>query len=161
MNINAELVAFRPKLSNMAWKLTKNRDDAEDLVQETYVRALGNLDQFDPATGTDGLRAWVATIMKNFFKSALRKAGRLVFTDDPDYAAKLVTAPNQQATVELREALVHVEALGPRMASAVLHRAVGTHYAEAATVLGCAQGTFKSRSARGIRKLSARYQRSV
>ncbi len=66
INMKAPMRAF-------ALNLTRDRDDALDLVQETYVRALSNQDKFHEGTN---LKAWLLTIMKNIFINNYRKASR-------------------------------------------------------------------------------------
>src|SRR6266851_8054892 len=60
-------------LYRTALRLTHNRAEAEDLVQETWVRALRHFDQFDPGSNC---RAWLVTILRNAFLNKLRREGR-------------------------------------------------------------------------------------
>jgi RNA polymerase sigma-70 factor, ECF subfamily len=80
---------IRHKLRGYALYLTRNANDADDLVQSTLLRAFRKLDQYSPGTN---LRAWMSMIMKNLFISERRKTmGRahvLVYVDElPDFAA--------------------------------------------------------------------------
>ena len=57
-----EIINLEPSLTRYAYSLTSNMDDAKDLVQETYFKALYNQDKFDEQTN---IKAWMYTIMKN------------------------------------------------------------------------------------------------
>ena len=64
------LYGLKPSLSAFAYNLTKNQDDAQDLIQETTFRALNNKDKFRAGTN---FKAWMFTIMKNIFINNYRK----------------------------------------------------------------------------------------
>jgi RNA polymerase sigma-70 factor, ECF subfamily len=67
-----DVLPLLPSLYSAAMRLTRNRSDAEDLVQETYLRALAHRDQYTPGTNC---RAWLFTICRNVFvKGAMRDA---------------------------------------------------------------------------------------
>ena len=89
-----------PSLRAFARALANDRDRADDLVQETIVKALSNLDRFQ--TGTN-IRAWLFTILRNSFFSELRKQRREVADVDGKYAAQLTTRATQIDAVEFRD----------------------------------------------------------
>ena len=62
-----------PALRAFARSLTRNRTEADDLVQETLLKALSNIDKFDPGTN---LRAWLFTILRNTYYTDIRKRRR-------------------------------------------------------------------------------------
>ena len=67
-------------LYRVALRLAQNRSEAEDLVQETYLKAYQHFDQFDPGTNC---RAWLLTILRNNFLNRMKKLGReLLEADD-------------------------------------------------------------------------------
>jgi RNA polymerase sigma-70 factor (ECF subfamily) len=74
IEFNHKILNLSDNLQYFAYSLTSNRDDAKDLIQETYLRAITHKDKFDPSTN---LKAWVYTIMKNVFINKYRKAVRL------------------------------------------------------------------------------------
>lgn len=65
-----ELVALQGNMRNFAFSLTLNRDDAEDLIQETTLKVLDNQDKFIDNVNFKG---WVLTIMKNIFINNYRR----------------------------------------------------------------------------------------
>lgn len=67
------IIELKTPLKAFALNLTRDRDDALDLVQETYFRALSNQDKFHDGTN---LKAWLLTIMKNIFINNYRKASK-------------------------------------------------------------------------------------
>ena len=70
-NFNIRLMKHRNLLRNYAFNLTRNIQDAEDLFQDTYLRAFTYKDKFNEATN---FRAWTCTIMKNIFINAYRRS---------------------------------------------------------------------------------------
>ena len=89
-----------PSLRAFAISLCGNVDRADDLVQETMLRALANIDSFQPGTN---MSAWLFTILRNLFRSDYRKRRREVEDADGSYAKTLKTQPTQQAHLEFEE----------------------------------------------------------
>lgn len=148
-----DLVAMIPTLRAFAWSLARSSSDAEDLVQDTLIKALTNREKFRPGTN---LRAWLFTILRNTFYSATARRAREVPDTDGAHAARLVSDPSQDWAAEftsLRRALddlpdEHREAI-------VLVGAAGLSYEEAAAITGSALGTIKSRVHRARTRLTA------
>ena len=146
-----DVVAQIPSLRAFAWSLSRNSSDADDLVQETLIKAWTHRDRFEPGTN---LRAWLFTILRNTYYTAVVKRRREVADEDGRHAASLSEAPTQDwsmAVHNLRGALAklpdeHREAL-------VLVGAAGLSYEEAAVICGCALGTIKSRVNRARSRL--------
>ena len=80
------VLAAVPKLRAFAISLSGNVDRADDLVQETLLRALANIESFQPGTN---LQAWLFTILRNLFRSEYRKRRREVEDTDGNYAESL------------------------------------------------------------------------
>ena len=70
IEFNHQLIGLETKLSRFAMSLTYNREEAQDLLQETYLKALSHRDKF---VGYTNLKAWAFTIMKNTFINNYRK----------------------------------------------------------------------------------------
>src|ERR671910_3830793 len=94
------LLDVMPSLRAFAISLSGNVDRADDLVQDTIVRALANAHRFEPGTN---LNAWLFTILRNLFHSEYRKRRREVEDADGSYAATLRTAPDQQAHLDFED----------------------------------------------------------
>jgi RNA polymerase sigma-70 factor, ECF subfamily len=142
-----------PNLRAFAISLCGNVDRADDLVQETLLRALANIDSFQPGTN---ISAWLFTILRNHFRSEYRKRRREVEDSDGHYAESLKTQPNQIGQVEFREFREALAQLPSDQREAlVLVGASGFSYEEAANICGCAVGTIKSRVNRARTRLAA------
>lgn len=152
-------------LLRVALRLTRNRQDAEDLVQDTLLRAYRALDRFDGAYP----RAWLLTIMRNANRNRVRKRWPELLVDE-DRALAVLPArgadgregPAESVTEAMPDATL-IDALG-RLSPA--HRAVvamidvdGLSYHEAAEVLAVPVGTVTSRLHRARRKLRTRLER--
>ena len=70
IEFNHRILGLQNNLQYFAYSLTSNREDANDLMQETYLKAITHKDKFDPSTN---LKAWVYTIMKNTFINKYRR----------------------------------------------------------------------------------------
>jgi RNA polymerase sigma factor (sigma-70 family) len=145
------LLAAVPGLRTFAFSLTRDADRADDLVQDTLVRAWAKADSFTAGTN---LTAWLFTILRNLFYSEQRKRKREVEDADGKKAERLVSLPDQNARAELadfRTALVRLPA--PQQEALMLIGAHGLSYEEAAEIVGVAIGTVKSRVNRARTRL--------
>ena len=152
MNFRDELVANLPRLRAFAISLCGTPHQADDLVQETLLKALANRDKFEEGTN---LRAWLFTILRNVYFSLHRKRRREVEDVDRSMAAALVVAPEQYGHVELKDfqrALLQIP--DEQREALLLVGAAGFSCEEAATVAGCAVGTIKSRVSRARTRLA-------
>ncbi|MGI3212951.1 sigma-70 family RNA polymerase sigma factor [Roseovarius tibetensis] len=133
-------------LRRRALKLTGNAHRAEDLVQDTLLKAWANRDRYRPDTG---LRPWLFTILRNTFLSGLRKSRREVEDIDDVRAGALSEEPAQEHALALKELICVVARLplGQRRAL-VLVGAYGFSQVEAANACKCTIGTIKSRVSR-------------
>ncbi len=147
-----EMLGALPSLRAFAISLTNNVDAADDLVQETILKAWKNIDRFERGTN---LNAWLFTILRNQFHTVWRKQRREVEDPDEAHAGKLRSIPAQPghlALIEMREAL---EKLPPDQREALLLvGAEGLSYEEAAQICAVAVGTIKSRVNRARKRLA-------
>jgi RNA polymerase sigma-70 factor (ECF subfamily) len=148
----ADLIELLPSLRAFARSLTHNVAQADDLVQDTLVKALANVDRFEPGTN---LRAWLFTILRNHYYSQLRKAKREVEDADGRHAARIAVRGEQDGSVDLEDFKVAFAQLAPDHREVLtLVGASGCSYEEAAQICGCAVGTIKSRVNRARRRLA-------
>ena len=157
----ADALSHLDSLYGTALRLVRNEADAQDLVQDTYVKAFKSARQFTPGTN---LKAWLFTILHNTFRNRRRDQGRDpvdVDSDRMDTAAPVDPAatPEQQLLrgsldVNLQDAL---DALPEAFREAVWLRDVEEFpYAEIAEMVGVPVGTVMSRISRGRRMLYER-----
>ena len=141
------LAAVIPHLRAFGRSLSGSRDLADDLVQETLLKAWAARKRFQAGTN---MRAWTFIILRNLFLSQMRRA-RFKGEWDDVTAAKILAAPaSQDRHIELgdmQRALLHLPQ--PQREALILVGAGGFAYEEAAQICGCAVGTIKSRVARG------------
>lgn len=170
----SEALSHAPSLYNLARRLSASDSDAEDLVQETYARALGGAATFAPGTN---LRAWLFRILRNAWVDLLRRRRR-----DPAGGGQPGLEPNSEPPAEeqaqgpellrgdleldrLRRVVsAEIEAalgqLGEEARTVVLLDLEGLTEVEVAEVMGCAVGTVKSRLSRAraaLRRLLQHY----
>src|SRR5499433_843958 len=151
-SVRDAVLAAVPSLRAFAISLCGNVDRADDLVQETLLRALANIDSFEPGSN---MPAWLFTILRNLFRSEYRKRRREVEDADGSYAQSLKSQPEQTGHVEFQEFRGALAKLPPDQREAlILVGASGFSYEEAAEICGCAVGTIKSRVNRARTRLS-------
>ena len=95
-----ELIGLVPELRAFAISLSRNPSTADDLVQETVLKAWSKLDSFEPGTN---MRAWLFTILRNTFYSNARKGKREVADVDGAYAARLSQKPDHDGRLAMRD----------------------------------------------------------
>lgn len=151
-NLKVELISAIPNLRAFAVSLCGNSDRADDLVQETLVKAWGSLASFTEGTN---LTAWLFTILRNIYYSEYRKRRREAPDPDGAIAARLVAPDSQHAHMDFldfREALQKLPV--DQREALILVAASGLSYEEAAEICGCAAGTMKSRVNRARNRLA-------
>ncbi|GJE78657.1 NepR family anti-sigma factor [Methylorubrum suomiense] len=149
----ADAVAFRqgltealPALRGFAISLTVNASQADDLVQETLLKAWANQHRFLPGTN---LTAWLMTIARNAFYTERRRRKREVEDADGTAAGQLIELPAQEHGMELQKVLQAMAVLPAVQREAlILVGAGGMTYEAAAELIGCQIGTVKSRVSR-------------
>jgi RNA polymerase sigma-70 factor, ECF subfamily len=150
-----QIVSFSAHLKRYARRLAKNSAVlADDLVQDTILRALVHSDQFEPGTN---LGAWLHTILRNSFSNEIRRTRGFVGVNEANTLDGLNGAmdADQNWRVELRELAAHYGELPEAQREAISLVALhGYSYEKAALKVGCAVGTMKSRVSRGRAALS-------
>jgi RNA polymerase sigma-70 factor (ECF subfamily) len=165
-DVGREALAYADALHNLARYLTGNDPDAEDLVQDTYTRALAGAHGFTPGTN---LKAWLFRILRNTFISGYRRRRRDPVSGGLDTVAPAhVDASPIEGTLrgdveldrlrkvvaeEIEDALM---SLSEEARTVVLLDLEGLTETDVADVLGCALGTVKSRLSRARAALRRR-----
>lgn len=152
MAINDDLLATIPKLRAFAISLCGRTARADDLVQETLVKAWANIHTFEQGTN---IVAWLYTILRNEFYSEYRKSRHEVADEDGRHAARQASHPTQEGHMRFLDFRTAMNRLAADQREAlILVGASGLSYEEAATMCGCAVGTMKSRVNRARTKLA-------
>lgn len=163
----ADVLALLDPLFGTALRLTRNRADAEDLVQDTVVKALRFSDRFTPGTN---LKAWLYTILHNTWRNRRRDAARNTVEVDSTLVDEAASLPDGPAVLETPERILLRESLGGDLQAALdelpeafreavwLRDVEEFSYAEIARTLDIPMGTVMSRIARGRRLLFRRLQ---
>ena len=150
-DIRVALIAAIPNLRAFAISLCGNADRADDLVQETLMKAWGNIGSFTEGTN---MPAWLFTILRNIFYSDYRKRRREVDDPDGEMAGRLSTLPDQPGHMDFIDFKTALQKLPPDQREAlILVGASGLSYEAAADICKCAVGTMKSRVNRGRARL--------
>jgi RNA polymerase sigma-70 factor (ECF subfamily) len=150
-----EVLPHTDRLFRLAMWLERNRDDAEDVVQETMIQALRSFHRFQPGTNC---RAWLITILQRIVSNRRRARGRSIFIDDPDdriaNSVPFVPPVPQELTDELvLESLRRLPT--PYQDVILLCDIEELSYKEAAEALAIPLGTVMSRLHRGRERLRA------
>ena len=139
------------RVFRLAYRLTGNKHDAEDLTQEVFVRVFRSLDSYTPGT----FEGWIHRITTNLFLDLVRRRARIRFDALPDDAERVSSGertPAERYDDGLFDADVQaaLDALAPEFrAAVVLCDIEGLSYEEIADVLGIKLGTVRSRIHRG------------
>ena len=143
-----ELVSLEKLLSRFALKLTANKEDANDLLQDTYLRALKYRNHFEDSTN---LRAWTCTIMKNTFINNYRKTIRRNTTIDSTKElyyfgqSRDVVSVDPEASICEKEINAAIDSLDNEYKVPFKMHYQGYKYKEISDILGLKIGTVKSR----------------
>ena len=152
--MRAELTDELPHLRRYAMSLARQKDEADDLVQECLVKALAAADKFEPGTN---LCAWLFTILRNAFINKTRDRARAnALTDGMAKLYGMSSPPSQHSSLELRETTAAIDRLPPSQRQAlilVVHE--GCSYQTAAKIMGTPTGTVRSRLSRAREALRA------
>ena len=141
-----------PRLRAFGISLARDVSMADDLVQQTILKAWSNIDKFDPATNLD---AWLFTILRNSYYSTLRKTRREVQDSEGTFAASLSEKPEHDGRLAMRDFQRAFDRLSPEHREVlILVGASGFSCEQAAETMGVAVGTVKSRASRARKRLA-------
>lgn len=145
---NHNMLGHNESLRYYAYSLTANKEDAHDLLQDTYVKALSNKDKFDPSTN---MKAWTYTIMKNIFINNIRKLRRLntILDDSGDQynlgGDQKDSSINPESVFNYGEIMEAISGLDDNHRIPFERHIEGHKYKEIAEELSLPIGTVKSR----------------
>jgi RNA polymerase sigma-70 factor (ECF subfamily) len=147
---DADLLAWVPRLRRYARALAGNRDDADDLVQDTLERAWTRASLW---RNVGDMRAWLFSIMHNLHVDE-RRRGRLATVAADEDTPEVAIAPTQGERLAVRDLQAALDRLAPEQREVVLLVALeDMAYADIAATLGLPIGTVMSRLARGRERL--------
>lgn len=147
-----DLIAAMPAVRGFARTFERDAARADDLVQETLVKAWASRERFEPGTN---MKAWLFTILRNVYISQYRRARRETEDADGALAARLTEKGRQEghmALLDLQAALAELP--DDQREALIMIGAAGLSYDEAAKVVGVRAGTIKSRASRGRARLT-------
>lgn len=147
-----ELVEHLPAMRAFALSLTRNSSTADDMVQDTIVKAWTNIEKFDRGSS---MRAWLFTILRNTYYSSRRKTRREVADVDGVFTESLAEKPAHDGHMQMADFRKALAQLNDEQREALLLvGASGFSYEEAAQMCGVAVGTIKSRTNRARAQLA-------
>ncbi|MFI0849110.1 sigma-70 family RNA polymerase sigma factor [Mesorhizobium sp. IMUNJ 23232] len=145
------LVDTIPALRAFARTFDPRADRADDLVQETLLKGLAAIDQFNPGTS---MRSWLFTIMRNAFYTGCKREKRECTSVEDDVGRRLTVEASQEWTLSGGEVQRAMERLPASQREVVCLVAIlGVSYIEAAEICGCEIGTIKSKLSRARNRL--------
>ena len=148
-----DIIPYLPHLRAFARMLARDRTLADDLVQETVVRALSHAHQFQPGTN---LKAWLTTILRNAYFTEKRSQGRVMRLGTEVVRDAVVANGGQEWHLRMRDFEGAFNTLPAVQREALLLvGASGFSYEQAAGMVGCAVGTMKSRVSRARLQLQS------
>jgi RNA polymerase sigma-70 factor, ECF subfamily len=151
-----DLLAAIPSLRAFGLSLTSRGDRADDLVQETLMKAWKYHESFTAGTN---MKAWLYTILRNEFYTQIRKRKREVEDADGLHSNKVAVHGDQEGHLDMADLTIALSKLPEDQREAiVLVGASGFSYEEAAKICGCAVGTIKSRVNRARNRLAVLLQ---
>jgi RNA polymerase sigma-70 factor, ECF subfamily len=148
--LSDDIVLSLPHLRTVARKVARDRFLADDLVQETVLRALVHAHQFRPGTN---LKAWLTTILRNFYINEKRVEKRQMQFSTSFASDAAMARGEQEGHLELLEVERVFATLPTAQREALALVGGGFCYEEAARMAGCSVGTIKSRASRARSQL--------
>lgn len=146
------LVKEIPNLRAFAASLSGSVQLADDLVQDTMLKAWSNASSFTEGTN---IRAWLFTILRNTYYSLYRRRGREVQDVDGAYSARVAVAGGQEGAIDLADFRIALAKLPEEQREVlIMVGATGLSYEETAAICGVAVGTIKSRVNRARSRLA-------
>ncbi|MCW1411931.1 sigma-70 family RNA polymerase sigma factor [Rhizobium sp. 1AS11] len=145
-NLEEEIVALMPAVRRFAMRFERSATDADDLTQDTMLKALANVDQFRPGTN---VKSWLFTIARNTYCTKYRIRQRYTLHADMEVAGSgQAVQSTQEWSLRTREVDKAISSLDADKRRVLLMAISGESYEDIAGACGCGLGTIKSRIAR-------------
>ncbi len=153
-SVKEDAASYIDQLYRVAYHLTKKKDDADDLVQETYLRAISNHEQFEPGTN---LKAWLTRILYNLFVNRYHHDKKTVSFERSTADTEISWLDSMESSnpgpeaeflqTELKDKLKEaLDSLAEESATPIVLVDIGGFsYAEVAEIVSCPIGTVRSR----------------
>lgn len=163
-DFSTEAISHREALTYFAIRLTRNKEEAEDLLQETLLKAFSNKDKF---TDHSNLKAWMFTIMKNIFINHYRKGTKMKMVFDSSKESFLLnmkeskTSYSPESRVNYQQIQEFIARLDPDFNRPLTMYFEGFKYKEIAEEMDLPIGTIKSRIFVARKQLAGQLQEFV
>lgn len=151
MDFSALLIREMKRVRQFAYSLCRDRDLAEDLMQDTLMKAIENQEKFEEGTN---LRGWLLTICRNEYFSKIRRHKRVCEDPDGIMSARVQSNEDQLGALIAKDAISHIIMLPTALQRALMAAASGMTIEEMAECLSVPDGTVKSRVHRARMALS-------
>jgi RNA polymerase sigma-70 factor (ECF subfamily) len=158
---NTMILSHESFLLQLAMKLTRSSEDSNDLLQETFFKALKNKDKFQEGTNIKG---WLYTIMKNTFINAYRKRkNQNTFVDDTDNkyflnVGEVDKTTNTDAGIDQEYLMRQIESVERTYVETFMMYYNGYKYEEISEIMDIPLGTVKSRIFLARKKMQGKLQ---
>ncbi len=144
--LHENIASCFPRLRILARHLARDRELADDLVQEAILRVLTYAHHFEPGTNFE---AWVATILRNCYYTEMRRKARVSRADMGSRSEAMSLSGGQEENLRLHECeRAYLSLPAAQREAMALVVGNGLSYQEASKMAGCAPGTVKSRISR-------------
>jgi RNA polymerase sigma-70 factor (ECF subfamily) len=143
--IEKDIVALMPAVRRFAMRFERCATNADDLTQDTMLKALAHIDQFQPGTN---LKSWLFTIARNTYCTKYKIRQRFTLCADMEVTAGQAVQSTQEWSLRTAEVDRAISSLDPDKRQVLLMAISGDSYEDIAGVCGCELGTIKSRIAR-------------
>lgn len=154
--ITEDIVGLIPALRGYAWVLTRRKQEVDDLVQDTLLKAIAHVERFESGTN---LRAWLMTIMRNTFLNGIQRRAREMPGRSDCVSVLPETPATQEWSLKRRELSAAIDDLAPHYREAlILVVVLGESYDTTARICGIEIGTVKSRVARARHLVTRRLE---
>jgi RNA polymerase sigma-70 factor (ECF subfamily) len=146
VELEKQIVALMPVVRRFAMRFERSATDVDDLTQDTMLKALAHMDQFQPGTN---IKSWLFTIARNTYCTKYKIRQRFTLCENVEIATSgRAVQSSQEWALRATEVSKAISALDADKRQVLLMVTNGDSYEHIAEVCGCELGTIKSRIAR-------------